>query len=68
MTQNAGVTTHKIQWCDLRCKWADVAKLEALDGSCHTFQSLWCQKLEKHVTKNAPCEALFGQSRPSTNF
>jgi hypothetical protein len=24
--------------------------------------------LEKHVTKNAPCEALFGQRRPTTKF
>jgi hypothetical protein len=68
MTQNAGVTTHKIQWCDLRCKWANAAKLEALDGSCHTFQSLWCQKLDKHVTKNSPCAVLFGRRRPTAKF
>jgi hypothetical protein len=24
--------------------------------------------LEKHVTKNAPCEALFGRRRPTTKF
>jgi hypothetical protein len=24
--------------------------------------------LEKHVTKNAPCEVLFGQRRPATKF
>ena len=65
---NAGVTTHKIKWCDLRCEDADVAKLDALDGSCRTFQSLWCKNLKKHVTKNAPCEALFGKRRPTTGF
>ncbi|MGD9174863.1 MAG: hypothetical protein PVF29_11910 [Desulfobacterales bacterium] len=68
MSKNAGVTTSKIQWCDLRCKWAAAAKLDALDGSCHTFQSLWCKKLKKHVTKNSPCEACFGQRRPTTHF
>ncbi len=52
------------QWCDLRCKWAGAAKLEALDGSCNTFQSLWCKKLKRHVTKNAPCEVVFGKHRP----
>jgi hypothetical protein len=66
--KNAGVTTHQIKWCDLRCQDADVARLEALDGSCRTFQSLWCQKLNKHVTKNAPCEAVFGERRPTTGF
>lgn len=68
MNNNPGVTTHKIQWCDLRCEWADAAKLEALDGSCHTFQSLWCKKLKKHVAKNAPCERQFGRRRPTTRF
>lgn len=68
MNKNAGVTTHKIKWCDLRCQDADVAKLDALDGSCRTFQSLWCNKLQKHVTKNSPCEAVFGERRPTTGF
>jgi len=70
MTENAGVTTHKIKWCDMRCEDADFAKVDALDGSgsCRTFQSLWCGKLEKHVTKNAPCEILFGKRRPTTGF
>jgi hypothetical protein len=40
----------------------------ALDGSCRTFQSLWCKKLKKHVTKNAPCEVAFGKRRPTTGF
>jgi hypothetical protein len=68
MTKNAGITTHKIKWCDLRCEHVDFAKLDALDGSCRTFQSLWCEKLQKHVTKNAPCEDLFGKRRPTTGF
>jgi hypothetical protein len=39
-----------------------------MDGSCRTFLSLWCDKLQKHVTKNAPCEDLFGKRRPTTGF
>jgi hypothetical protein len=42
--------------------------LDALDGSCRTFQSLWCNKLKTHVTKNSPCENLFGRRRPTTGF
>lgn len=55
----------KISWCDLRCEHADFAKERDLDGSCRTFQALWCNKLEKHVAKNAPCEVFFGQRRPA---
>jgi len=68
MATNAGVTTSKIVFYDLMCDWADFAKVDALDGSCRTFQSLWCKKLKKHVTKNAPCEAIFGKRRPRTGF
>lgn len=70
MTENAGVTRHDIKWCDLRCEHADFPRADALDGSnsCRTFLSLWCNKLEKHVTKNAPCEAQFGRRRPTTGF
>lgn len=65
---NAGVTTHRIKWCDLRCEHADFAKVDALDGSCRTFQSVWCDALQKHVTKNAPCEKTFGRRRPTTGM
>ena len=68
MARNAGVTNSKIDFCDLLCKHADFARLDALDGSCRTFQSLWCNKLKKHVTKNAPCEVDFGKRRPTTGF
>jgi hypothetical protein len=68
MANNAGVITSKIVFCDLQCKHGDFAKMDGLDGSCRTFQSLWCNKLKKHVTKNAPCEAAFGKRRPTTGF
>lgn len=66
----AGITTHKIKWCDLRCEHADFSKEDALDGSgsCRTFMALWCSKLQKHVTKNSPCEDIFGKRRPTTGF
>ena len=65
---NAGVTTSRITFCDLRCPKADFAREEALDGSCRTFMSLWCKQLKKHVAKNAPCEVHFGKHRPTTGF
>lgn len=68
MKQNAGVTTHKIRWCNNRCEYADFAKMEAMDGSCRTFQSLWCAKLKTHVTKNSPCQLKFGKRRPTTGW
>lgn len=70
MSDNAGVTTSKIKFCDMRCEHADFAKDDAIDGSnsCRTFIALWCNKLEKFVTKNAPCEVEFGARRPKTRF
>jgi len=65
---NAGVATSRIVFCDMRCRHAAFVKTTALDGSCRTFQSLWCDKLEKHVAKNAPCEVRFGRRRPTTGF
>ena len=70
MDNNAGITSSKIKFCDLRCEYADFARDDALDGSgsCRTFLALWCWKLEKHVTKNAPCEVIFGPRRPKSHF
>jgi hypothetical protein len=70
MEENAGVSSSSIKFCDLKCEHADFARENALDGSgsCRTFLALWCKKLEKHVTKNAPCEVLFGARRPKSQF
>lgn len=65
---NAGVTTSRIRFCDLRCEHAQFAKESALDGSCRTFAALWCATLGRHVTKNAPCEKRFGRRRPTTGL
>ena len=70
MTENAGVKSSKIKFCDMHCEYADFTKEDAIDGSgsCRTFAALWCNQLQKHVTKNAPCEAIFGSRRPKTGF
>ena len=70
MTKNAGVTSSKIKFCDLRCDKAEFPKEKAIDGSnsCRTFMALWCNQLAKHVVKNAPCEVLFGARRPKSSF
>jgi hypothetical protein len=66
--KNAGVLTSRIRFCDLRCEHADMPRQENLEGSCRTFSALWCNKLLRHVTKNAPCEADFGARRPTTGL
>ena len=65
---NAGVTTAKIKFCDLRCEHARFPAAANLDGanSCRTFAALWCKQLEQIVTKNAPCAVVFGQRRPKS--
>ncbi len=65
---NAGVTSSRAAFCDLRCGHAEFSRTDFLDGSCRTFMSLWCRKLRRHVTKNAPCEARYGRRRPTTGF
>jgi len=64
MIPEAPEAKQTIRFCDLTCSKADFSRVNALDGSCRTFQSLWCKQLKRHVTKNAPCEALYGRRRP----
>ncbi|HOC89142.1 MAG TPA: hypothetical protein PLO28_04580 [bacterium] len=68
--KNAGVTTSRIKFCDLRCEHASFPTEEHLDGatSCRTFAALWCKELQQIVTKNAPCALLFGSRRPKSNI
>jgi hypothetical protein len=70
MDDNAGVGTSKIKFCDLHCEFASFPQEDAIDGSgtCRTFLALWCKQLDKYVTKNAPCEVLFGARRPKSTF
>ena len=65
---NAGVTSAKIKFCDIRCAHASFPKESAVDGagSCRTFAALWCDILQEYVTKNAPCAVQFGKRRPKS--
>ena len=68
--ENAGVSSSRIQFCDLRCKHASFPKEENIDGSesCRTFSALWCELIQEHVTKNAPCPLHFGKRRPKAKW
>jgi hypothetical protein len=46
-----------MEFCDLKCRYADWPKTEASDGSgsCRTFQAISCNKKGRLVHKNAPC-------------
>jgi len=70
MPENAGVNSSDIKFCDMRCEHAEFPKEDAIDGSgtCRTFAALYCKKLKKYVSKNAPCAVEFGQRRPTTSF
>jgi len=70
MSDNAGVSSSRIRFCDLRCPQAEFPKEEGIDGSgtCRTFLAIWCNQLQKYVTKNAPCEVEFGARRPKSVF
>ncbi|MDZ7721592.1 MAG: hypothetical protein U5R06_01895 [candidate division KSB1 bacterium] len=67
---NAGVTNSKIKFCDLSCEYAEFPSEENIDGakSCRTFAALYCTKLNRLVTKNAPCAVLFGARRPKSSI
>ncbi len=67
---NAGVSSSKIKFCDLRCEYASFPKENSVDGSqsCRTFAALWCSLLQQYVTKNAPCAVVYGKRRPKTGF
>lgn len=45
------------RWCDLDCSHASFPEKEALDGACHTFIALYCERLGRLVHKSAPCLA-----------
>ncbi len=58
----------KMNYCDLRCKHARFPD-KLSDGSltCRTFVGLYCERLKKVVTKNAPCEAEQTQMKRHNN-
>jgi hypothetical protein len=68
--ENAGVSSSKVTFCDLRCPHASFPKEGSVDGSgsCRTFLALYCNQLQEYVAKNAPCAVEFGQRRPKAGF
>jgi hypothetical protein len=47
----------KIKWCDLSCPQAKFPSRDKVDGACRTFVALYCERLQRLVMKNAPCQA-----------
>jgi hypothetical protein len=68
--ENAGVTTSRIKFCDMRREYAEFPKEDDIDGSrsCQTYLAIWCTKLNQYVTKNAPCAVLYGKRRPKSQW
>jgi hypothetical protein len=44
-------------FCDLMCRYAEMPKEGALDGSgsCRTFIAVYCSRKKSFVHKNMPC-------------
>jgi hypothetical protein len=53
-----------MEFCDLTCKHARWPEDVGLDGSgsCRTFQAVFCEKKQRTVHKNAPCDKKEGRS------
>ena len=46
-----------LDFCDLMCRYAEMPKEGALDGSesCRTFIAVYCSRKKSFVHKNMPC-------------
>jgi len=51
----SGMNNKKFQWCDPACPHASFPRHEHLDGACHTFIALYCNKYKRLVQKSGPC-------------
>ena len=69
-SDNAGVTSFHLLFCDFRCRHASFPQEGAVDGanSCRTFAAVWCDALGEYVAKNAPCALRFGRRRPKATW
>jgi hypothetical protein len=67
---NAGVSSSKITFCDMKCEFARFPQNDDIDGSrsCQTYLAIWCSQLEQYTTKNAPCAVEYGQRRPKSSW
>jgi hypothetical protein len=43
------------KWCEPSCPHASFPKDSHLDGACHTFIALFCNKYKRLVQKSALC-------------
>lgn len=55
------------RWCDLDCPWASFPEKGSLDGACHTFIALYCERLGRLVHKSAPCLAGLTEGTDDTD-
>jgi len=60
-----GMNSNKFQWCDPACPHASFPRQEHLDGACHTFIALYCNKYKRLVQKSGPCLDLTEESEGS---
>ncbi len=69
-SENAGVSSSRIKFCDMRCEHARFPSDDDIDGSrsCQTYLAIWCDQLKTYTTKNAPCAVLFGRRRPKSSW
>ncbi len=57
-----GMNDNKFQWCDPACPHASFPRQEHLDGACHTFIALYCNKYKRLVQKSGLCLDLTEES------
>lgn len=52
------MTGNLLNFCDLLCRYAEIPREGAVDGSgsCRTFIALYCTKKKSLVHKNMPCK------------
>jgi hypothetical protein len=69
-SENAGVKSSRIKFCDLHCEYARFPQQNDVDGSrsCQTYLAIWCTQLNSYTTKNAPCAVLYGKRRPKSSW
>ena len=59
----------EMDFCDLRCQYAEFPKADAIDGSgsCRTFVGLYCALKKSLVMKNKICDSKAYLGKEKTN-
>ncbi len=50
-----------LEWCEPSCPHASFPKESDLDGACHTFIALYCNKYKRLVQKSGLCLDLLDE-------